>query len=243
MTSENKFTELTKIFGKKIKYEKIFHPNIQENSEKTFVIDKITRIRDFAELISIEISIETTIAVALNKPDKICLINKPYKLQGFPYPLYYDSEFSDNPDGFLRDTMVEFKNLNLSDKESIVIYKNQFCVFAEKFRDIPNLINKLQTIIIQLPKSKKANLDLKGLPKNLKVLVPFTENWSISDDEIRNELIHSLTLSDKKQIILLVAPLINCINDYLHSFKQKPLSEIAQKISNLAELYDEIKTS
>jgi hypothetical protein len=237
----NKIEELSGFFGKKSKTQKIYNPNIQDNSEKTLVIDKQLRFREFSRYISIEITINTTIAVSINIPDKICLINKPLKIKGFPYRLYYDNEFADNPDSFLTDNIGLFKDLNLSDKESMIIYKNQICFFANKTRDFIELIDKLKMISKSLPTEDKRIIDLKGLPESLKILVPLTEKLSESDDELRNELIETLSSDDKKSIIDKVEPLITHLNDYLDDFKENSLTEIAQKICNLTELYEEIK--
>lgn len=243
MKTDNKIEELSRFFGKKIKSQKIFNPNIQDTSEKTLVIDKQLRFREFSKYISVEISINTTIAVSINIPDKVCLINKPLKTKGFPYRLFCDSEYTVNPDSFLIDNIDLFKDLSLSDNESMIIYKNQICFFADKARDFATLIDKLKAISKQLPKVEIFPTDINGLPKSLKVLVPLIEKWYIPDDELRDELIDLLNSDDKKFILDKVEPLLNEINDYLDSFKQNPLTDIAQKISILTELYEEIKTA
>lgn len=243
MINDIRIQELSKIFGKRIKSQKCYNPNVQENSEKTVVIDKQVRIREFSSLISVDFAIETTIVVALNKPDKICLINKPHTINGFPYPLFCDNKYAENPDSFLCDNVGLFKDLNLSKNESLIIYKNGICLFADKNRDFVSLIDKLRVLSKQLPKVDKIAINLKGLPKSLEILLPLIEKWSISDDELRDELNDSLNSNDRMEIIAKVEPLINEINDYLNSFKQNPLTEIAQKIGNLTELYEEIKTA
>lgn len=243
MTIDIKIIELSNFFGKRIKSQKVFNPNIKDNSDRVLVIDKQVRIREFSNLISIEIAIDTTIAVAVNKPDKVCLINKPFKIDGFPYPLFCGDGFAENPDSCLKDNVGLFKGLDLSSNEFLIIYKNQICFYADKNRNFTSLVDKLKAISKQLPKVDKTVIDLKGLPKSLKILVPLTEKWSISDDELRDQLISSLKSIDKVEIVTKVDPLINNINDYLNSFKQNPLTEIAQKIGNLTELYEEIKTA
>ncbi len=241
MKTDNKIEELSNFFGEKIKSQKIFNPNIQDTSEKTLVIDKQLRFREFSKYISVEISINTTIAVSINIPDKVCLINKPLLIKGFPYRLFYDSKFADNPDSFLIDNIDLFKDLSLSDNELMIIYKNKFCFFANKTRDFIELIGKLKMICNSLPTADKNTTELNGLPDSLKVLVPLTEKWSVSDDELRNELIDTFSSEDKKFIIDKVEPLLTDINDYLDDFKENPLAEIAQKICYLTELYEEIK--
>jgi hypothetical protein len=46
---------------------------------------------------------------------------------------------------------------------------------------------------------------------------------------------------EKDRLINSVQPLFNEINTYLDSFKEKPLSEVAIQIGNLAELVSELK--
>lgn len=241
MKTDNKLEELSEIFGKKIKSQRIFNPNIQDNSENTLVIDKKIRFREFSKYISVEIAINTIIAVSINIPDKICLINKPLKIEGFPYRLFFDNEFADNPDSFLIKNIGLFKDLKISENESMIIYKNQICFFANKNRDFIELLDKLKMICKSLPSLDKNTIDLDGLPDSLRILVPLTEKWSISDDELRSELIETFNSYDKKLIIAKVEPLISEIKDYLDNFKENPLTDIAQKICNLTELYEEIK--
>jgi hypothetical protein len=243
MKTDNKIEELSGFFGKKLKSQKIYNPNIQDSSEKTLVIDRQIRLREFSKYISVEIASNTTIAVSINIPDKICLINNPLKIKGFPYRLFYDNEFADNPNSFLIDNIGLFEDLKLSDNESMIIYKNQICIFANKNRNFIELIDKLKMICKSLPTPDSNAFDIKGLPDSLKILVPLTEKWSISDDELRSELIETFSSDDKKNIIDKVKPLIAEINDYLDDFKENPLTEIAQKICNLTEIYEEIKTA
>jgi hypothetical protein len=52
-----------------------------------------------------------------------------------------------------------------------------------------------------------------------------------------------MSVKKKNELVHIVSPLLNDINNYLSSFEDRPLSEEAILIGNLAELVTELITS
>jgi hypothetical protein len=90
-------------------------------------------------------------------------------------------------------------------------------------------------------KNTQQKIYKKNIPDNLKSLFPLLKKWSVSDDDLREQLVEETSERQKKKLINTVYPFINEINEFLDSFKDEPLSEEAILIGNLAELVSELK--
>ena len=85
------------------------------------------------------------------------------------------------------------------------------------------------------------SISSENIPLNLRGLVPLLNKWSVSDDNEREKLLAKTTNQQKIDLIATVYPLMDDINKFLDSFEDKPPTDEAIRIGDLAQLVSELK--
>jgi len=205
---------------------------------------------DYENILKIGVKIECNFSFSVNNSDKIFVYKKPFSVKKYPYKLYFSSNVSDpfQTEGFHEfwDILsLKILNLTLSENESIYIYGNGIYFALNADRNINTAIDIIIDIVSDSKIFKKETLKKKivaeNIPDLLKTLIPLLKKWSLSDDSEREQLIEKTTKREKKKLIEEVGPYMKEINEFLESFEDKPLSEEAIMIGNLAELVSELE--
>lgn len=247
----------------KIKTQEHFNSNFKGTSYRAIKVENYRNykihIDEFGSLFLIQIKTESEFTLSINQPDKLSSIDRLIEVKNCPYRCYIFTEsYSDfikghkynpfiSPDFQLFwNTFIDLvKKWNLSEDEAVAIRANGLFLIQRnnrsiipKLTDAVELINNSKNIFKQ---SLKKSIFAKKVPESLKNLLPLTRKWSISDDSEREELVEKADDKEKQELIKLVAPLLNQIDEFLESFKDQPLPEEAILLGNLAELVSELK--
>lgn len=215
-----------------------------EGINKTYRKHKV-QMDLYKTFISITIHVNSNLALAINKPDAMFGYKVPFQMDDSPYPIFVSASQSsfvkdENSKKFLNEVLVYLKTLELSDRESAYMYNNGMRFILLPKRDIKEILDSLIELIgknaaIFNAKSEQA-ISKKNIPDNLVSLSPFLKKYAIADDSTRAELVEAMGAEKKKVLIEVVGPLLGEIDRYLNSFGDRPLTEEAMLIGNLAEL-------
>lgn len=215
---------------------------------KTYRKYKI-RIDLYKTFLAITINVNSNLALAVNNPDLMHSYDVAFPLNSSPYPIYV----SDNPGSFVKDDNVKkFLNdillflevLSLSDRESAYFYNNKIRLILLPKRDAISVLDNLIDLIsknweVFNIKSDQAILK-KNIPKNLTILFPFLKKYAVADDSERAQLVGTINEKKRRELIDVVNPLFKEIDEYLNSFEDRPLTNEAILVGNLAELVREL---
>lgn len=246
--------ELSAHFHGKIKTQHHQDSHFKEISFRKLLINDLKgykiSINEFGELFSIIINVESELALAINKPNRIFQLTKPVSLENLPYIVYtsedyYNSIKHEAQKTFWTRFIELLKRIQLSENESVIIYRNAICFALNASRNLaPILEDIVNFLTINNTIFKKGNRRIirsRKVPGNLKPIIPLLKKYSVSDDVERQELIEKMTQKDKIELIKSIDPFITDIDNYLASFNETPLDNEAMLIGNLAELVSELK--
>lgn len=249
----NNFDVLSSLLGGKIKAQNLLNINFEEISNREILVKNYKgfkiNIDEFGDLYQIRIDVESDLIFSINQPEKIFKISQLLELSDFPYDIYIlEDQYSPflNPDFELFWGLFssKVKEINLSKKEFIFIDGYTISLIFESNRAavpiLDSFIHLIKTNEALFTTKSRQRILKKNIPDNLKSLFPLLKKWSISDDDLREQLIEEASDEQKKKLIYRVSPYMDDINDFLNSFQDQPLSEEAILIQNLAELVSEL---
>ena len=248
------FKELSIQLGAKIKMQNLLNINFKEISTRELLVKNYKGLKinvdEFGNLYQISIDVESDLIFAINHAEKIFKIDQLLNTPDFPYNIYIlESQYNPflNPDfnSFWDLFSLKVKEIKLSKNESIFMDGYRICLTFESNRDIvpilDDIIELIETNDSLFAKNTQQRIYKKNIPDNLKSLFPLLKKWSISDDDLREQLVEETSERQKKKLIKSVDPFMNEINKFLDSFEDQPLSEEAILMGNLAELVSELK--
>jgi hypothetical protein len=246
--------EISTQLNGKIKAQNHADINFKEISSRELIVKKYKdfkiNIDEFGSLYQIAIEVESDLILAINRPEKSFKIDQLINIPDFPYDAYIlGSRF--NPflypdfDLFWGLFSQKIKEIKFTKKESVFIDGFRVCLILASNRNIiPILDGIIEVLKVNdsfFTKGMQQRIHKKNIPENLKPLFPLLKKWSISDDNLREQLIEGTSENQKRKLINTVYPFMNAINEFLDSFKDQPQSEEAIRIGNLAELVSELK--
>jgi hypothetical protein len=203
----------------------------------------------YKTFLSVTISANSSLAFAINQPDRMFGYRVPLQLADSPYPVYVaeqSAEFvqDERAKNFLANVLSFLKTVEFSNAESAYFYNNGIRLQVNPDRDIKAIIDRMIDLISQhedvfREKYTRSILE-KNVPDNLRDLIPYLQKYAISDDCERSQLIDTLSDKEKNELISAVTPLFEQISGYLDSFADRPLTEEAALIGNLAEFVQEL---
>lgn len=240
--------------GGKIRKQDHLNGNFQVKSFRALILKDYKhfkfQINDYDSICSIEFKINTDIAFAINKPDRIMNYRNPLSLESVPFTVYVSESNLDLAErkDFLHachSIGAFLKEINISPEEAVFVYRNAVLFALNTNR---NLISILDDIIelfnannIIFKRNIRKAVSKNNLPEMFWPLVPLLKKYSVSDDSEREQVVEGLKKVEIRKIIESVDPYMNEINIYLNSYKEKPLNEEATLLGNLAELVTELK--
>jgi|GEM_PF-1369414 len=244
---------ISNITGGNVRSQNLLDPNFNKRSLRKAIIKDYKNldivIDDYNEVFLISIRISTDWVFSINIPERIFYSDIPLTLDNFPYVIYFPDPKEFSLKEFVRIFMEPFlrkiQEVDLSKNEGVFVYKNGICfvlnndrLLFERFELIVELVNNNGEIFHKIKKS--LSLHKKNLPEKFQFLLPFLKKLDISDDASRQELSEEINGKEKEVIIQRIGPLLGEIDLFLNSFGDKPLSEEASKLGNLAELVREL---
>jgi hypothetical protein len=244
--------ELSLQLDGRIKSQELLNINLNESSFRRLIVKDYKQLKiqidEYRTLYSIGIKVNSILTLSINKPDRIFLFNTPKALPGLPYKIYVSSDYNLSPNEHFKrfwNFIIELlQKLKLSGNESIFIYRNYIFFVLNPNRDLSSILDDIIALIKANDKIFKKDfpkkISVKGIPNNLKPLLPFLK-FSVSDDVEREQLIDEMEVGQKKKLVNAVDPFMHEINQYLSSFRDQPLDEVAILIQDLAELVSELK--
>lgn len=246
MTNNSDIKSRLKNFNVKSRTINHYNANFTGNATKEYRFEYEGckyKVYGFEKVIIIEADIDTSVIFTVNISDKVCSLNQPAGKVADKniYTCDYDTGRSFECACLISDFI---KRLDLNSDEGIIVCKNgiQLAINSlDKILDSLAILNNLiKTIETHFPGEATKKTDISQIPDNLRSLIPYLEEWAISDDENRQIKIASSSKRELKHLIDEISPKINQINQYLDSFGERPLTPEAILIGQLGELIDEI---
>lgn len=246
----------------KIKYSHsqvtCYDRNFRGAAEDMFVFkykDRRFHIYLYDDYICIQTRMKTSVAFAVNMPEKECGINIKYcRLSNTN--IYISSYLS--PDKVYMENvgkcieMIKEYLLRFDFQRSFLFGANGglfvFCNCVElALRESSEIFPAIDILLEMLPvieenfPDKPDDIDANAIPEELRDLIPVLKKWAISDDQEREEKVDKAAKATLTRLVNRVAPKLDAINRYLDSFGDEPLSEEATMFASLAELVCELQ--
>jgi len=250
----NKLEELSIKLDGKIKAQSHFNVNFEETSLRKLIVKDYRhneiKIDEYRDLYSIGIKVNSGLSFSVNKADKIFLYKTQKNISDLPYKIYVSDEsyiFNQNEEFIKFWNSLDFllKKIGLTESEGVFLYKNYVFFFLAAEKDIISVLDYIVDFLNAnesiFKKVRKRNLASKKIPENLRSLIPLLKKYCVPDDSEREQLIEEMDKREKLKLIQLVRPFFGEIRIYLDSFKDRPLSEEAILIGELAELVSELE--
>jgi len=246
--------DLSITLGGKIQKQTLFDSNFDEASNRKLTVKDYRqykiRINEYQDLYSLGISVNSDLALSINKSDWMFGFKIPKNVSGLSNKVYVRDEtytFDQNEYviSFWNSLVALLNKIGLSESEGVFFYNNGISFSLKKERDVVSILNDIIDLInanknIFKRETKRRILSAR-VPENLKPLIPLLKKYAVSDDSDREQLKERMTGKEKQKLINTVRPFFNEINAYLDSFKDNPLSEEAMSIGDLAELVSELE--
>ena len=133
--------------------------------------------------------------------------------------------------------------LKLEPAEYVHVHQNGIDAAILPESAVPEFVMRLEAIVAALPPdSPERVLDgVADIPESLQTLVPFLEDWAISDDASRAAVFGHASRRRLRKLRAAVEPLLHEINSYLASFGDKPLTSAAARLADLAQAISELR--
>src|SRR5450432_1289245 len=125
--------ELSTQLNGKIRSQYFQDTNFKEISSRKLIISDIegykVTINEFGELFSIDIKVESELALAINRPNRMFRITKEVSFANLPYPVYVRDDSHDLISNkiktpFWTSFFELLKGIQLSKNEGVFIYRN-----------------------------------------------------------------------------------------------------------------------
>jgi hypothetical protein len=253
----DKLKELSDKLKGRIKIQQQFDANFKHPSPRHLVVKNYRgykiRFDDHVDLITVGVKVNSELAFSVNRPNILFSYKMPMELAHSPCILYVRDEtnylFKEDPTikKFLTSFFSLLTQLHLSSTESAFFYRNYILFAFDMQRELIAVTDDIVDFIIDnkniFGKESQLAIFSSEIPENLKPLLPYVKKYAISDDAEREQLKEDMNESEKSRLIMVVKPLFYDINAFLNSFKDKPLSEEAVSIGELAELVSELLIS
>jgi hypothetical protein len=187
----------------------------------------------------------------VNKPDIIFGYSQPNKLNNFPC-IVYTREHKHIPSQ--NEALQKFWDLlsmllndfKLTVSECVFFYSNKVFFVLDTKRDVGSALDQIIDFLnknnkVFKRKAPAIKINANKIPDNIKAVIPFLKKYSISDDSERGELVEQMSDGEKTTLKETIFPIMDEIEAYLDSFKNKTFTVEASLILELAELVAELR--
>jgi hypothetical protein len=197
-----------------------------------------------------KLSVEVPVAdglllFAINQPDQVCFADK--RLNGLssfaPFPVFVSDDVgAERVRSWLAAPHVDLiRRLDLRDDEAMFVFGNVVQCVCRSDRDHVKVADVLIEIAGDLPLRHQRKPRTSDLPADLRPLARLFSTWAFSDDEERSERIDRATPRQRAALLRTVDPITHRIDEYLASFGDKPLTDVAMLVAAVAEAAAEIR--
>lgn len=238
----------------KIKTQHLINANIGVSTRR-LVIKKYRQfhveINEYADRYAISLNVFSVLHFSVNKPNIIFGCSQPNKLKNFPYTVYtqehkHVSTQNKTFQKFWDLFSILLIDFQLEASECVFFYSNKVIFALDLKRDMAKSLDKIIDLLIEnntifKKKEPRLKIDPSKIPDNLKVVLPFLKEYSVSDDSERDELVENMSNDQKTALKETIFPVMPEIESYLDSFESKPFTHEASLILSLAELVAELR--
>ncbi len=225
-----------------------FDPNISDKSVRLYKFkdgkNNKFKIWVFTNRIKVEMPLETSLLFSINIPDNVCFANKFLEDMAGIGKLFTNNSKNDNILSCIELLKDDLKTFNFDDTEGLIVYGNSLQIILREDRKILpeiDICKKVKSIIELNYPDNIYRINYSDMPTDLKHLVIEFENWAVSDDFERDDIINRLTKKERIDLTEKIEAKIAMINSYLDSFGEQPLTEGAIKLQCLIELVISLK--
>ncbi|WP_256002785.1 hypothetical protein [Pedobacter deserti] len=231
----------------------MINPNIERVSLKSIVATDFRghrlQINEYDDLLEFYLDLDSKFVLAIGRPDVIIPINRKLQQTECLYDVYVSSlDMHKAKDQFLQFWSV-FGNLlsllKLTEAEAVYVYRNRMCGLLELNRDVLSIAEGFSEMLDShadlFLHDRAVALSEMRVPNRLQPLVKLAMKLNAIDDNLRTELVETLSKVKIQEIVGSVKPLVAEINSFLNSFGDAPLSEEAMYLGALAELVSELE--
>jgi hypothetical protein len=254
----DKFKELSRILGGKIKSVNILHGNLNATCTRSIVIEEYQLykvfIEDYGDRFLVGIPINCNLAFSVNNPDRIFAYKKLTTVKGFPFKIYTSGDDSDKDQfddaqvlTFLHHLGRDLSDIVLLNNETVYVYNNHIYFSLSSSRDFSAIIERIVRLVdgnrnaLFIP-TRQEEIAMTAIPVELVMLPPLIKSFGVTDDFDRGELISKMSQREKENLVNAVSPLLIRINAFLDSFGDNELTQDAIQIAALAEMVAELKS-
>jgi hypothetical protein len=125
-----------------------------------------------------------------------------------------------------------------NESESFHIRADEVAVYSKSL-SVDDLLRAVENISLLLGEYQASGVsrtsDFYQLPERFHDLTPLIERWAEPDDSARDALLDEAGDSELRELVRVIRPRFQEINQYLSSFGEKPLPEAATALGTLAE--------
>ncbi len=247
------FQNLATGFNVRIESCEIFNPNVGEWARqliRTRIRSYLVKVLRSESRVAIEVKgFETQVSFSANDIDRVCLLNKPLikTREGLTIPIFVDALNPQTTKWLERaENALLLSELELASGESLQVYRNALVLIGRHERANSDTVMLLCQTADHLKNLDAQNhvdglsFSVERLPIDLQSLEPLVKRFAISDDDMRQEMLHQASDAELERLKVQVEPLLARINQFLDSFGTNPLSKEAILISRLAEAVAEL---
>jgi hypothetical protein len=252
-------TEISKAFGGRVQSDNLFDFNVSQRSPVPrqsweliappgeFFQHKVdirvrgqkVRLRANDAFVMAEARSNLDVPViSINRRDRImCLKESSLEVPVLPFlPVFASTAGNDLADFVSSPPLAEvLLALNLRDAESLHVYRNGVVAYLQP-DSAQVLLSALEAIckfVEQLRQNDEPRLAVDSLPRDLGYLSPLIEQWAITDDELRTDMLEQKTPEDLREFIVIVDSCAALIEECIGSPSAD--SELAIALSALLE--------
>lgn len=247
MTTVQEIRNKVKMFRPTSQEVILFDPNLNNKSTRLlkFIDDQNNRYKIwvFTDVVKLETPLTTSLLFSINFPDKVCLAKcLLLEISGIG-KIFTDNSKDDQIQLCIKLLKDDLKSLNFDFNEGLTVYRNSLQLTLKQDRQMLPEIEVLKKIKLLLQLNfpdEIEKVDFSDLPTDLRQILKEFGSLVISDDFERDEKIQTLTKKQRTDFIETLEPKLEDINAFLDTFSDKPLSDGAIRLQNLAELLIEL---
>jgi hypothetical protein len=247
MTTVQDIRNKVKLFRPTSQKVILFDPNLNDKSSRLFKFkddqDNRFKIWVFTDAVKVETPLTTSLLFSIIIPDKVCLAKNLLSEVSGIGKIFTDNSKDDQVQlciNLLKDYLI---SLNFDLNEGLTVYRNSLQLILKQDRQILpeiEIFKKIKSLIRLNFPDETEEIDYSDLPTDLRQILLKFGSLAISDDFERGEKIQILTKEQRTDFFETLEPKLENINSFLDTFSDKPLTEGAIRLQNLAELLIEL---
>lgn len=179
--------------------------------------------------------------ISINKPNRVHFLRLAGQLSlpSRDYDLFTENgALTARQQVLIKDTDFQafIQDISLSQEESVHLSAGDVKIYLRQ-RSVESALGVIGSSLNFVKKiaSKKLEIDFSELPPQFKPIIPLISTWGKTDDSHREELRENANRKELQAVVAEVRPYFPAINEYLDSFRDQPMPEVATLLGALAE--------